>query len=144
MYKRWFINIILLLFPTNISWCSFTGVWVTASLFKSPGLFPAFWPMWTNVVVFLFLIRPVSLPNHSRLFQAHQLQSPSCSTAFLVLMQDSSIYHSFRFLLFLLYIIHIHIKIQADSVVSRYERFINFWFGPWRHEERDTIHKSLC
>ena len=28
----------------SVSWCSFTGVWVTASLLKSPGLFLVFWP----------------------------------------------------------------------------------------------------
>ena len=30
-------------FPISISRWSFTGVWVTASLLKSPGLFPVFW-----------------------------------------------------------------------------------------------------
>ena len=30
-------------FHINFSWCSFTGVWVTASLLKSPGLFSVFW-----------------------------------------------------------------------------------------------------
>ena len=28
----------------SFSWWSFTGVWVTASLLKSPGLFSGFWP----------------------------------------------------------------------------------------------------
>ena len=31
-------------FHISISWWSFTGVWVTASLLKSPGLFSGFWP----------------------------------------------------------------------------------------------------
>ena len=28
---------------TSVSWMFFTGVWVTASLLKSPGLFSVFW-----------------------------------------------------------------------------------------------------
>ena len=30
-------------FHISVSWWSFTGVWVTASLLKSPGLFSIFW-----------------------------------------------------------------------------------------------------
>ena len=41
-------------------------------------------------------------------------------------------------------IIIIQILIQADSVVSDTNRFINFWLQSLRHEERDTNHKSLC
>ena len=36
--------LLLLLFVFHISWWFFTGVWVTASLLKSPGLFSVFWP----------------------------------------------------------------------------------------------------
>ena len=35
----------LRVFYTSISWWSFTGVWVTASLLKSTGLFSVFWPI---------------------------------------------------------------------------------------------------
>ena len=31
-------------FHISINWWFFTGVWVTASLLKSPGLFSVFWP----------------------------------------------------------------------------------------------------
>ena len=31
------------IFHIRVSWWSFTGVWVTASLLKSPGLFSVFW-----------------------------------------------------------------------------------------------------
>ena len=34
----------LRVFHISISWWFFTGVWVTASLLKSPGLFSVFWP----------------------------------------------------------------------------------------------------
>ena len=32
-------------FHTSVSWWFFTGVWVTASLFKFPGHFSVFWPI---------------------------------------------------------------------------------------------------
>ena len=32
-------------FHVSVSWWFFTGVWVTASLFKFPGLFSVFWPI---------------------------------------------------------------------------------------------------
>ena len=35
----------LRVFPTSISWWFSTGVWVTASFLKSPGLFSEFWPI---------------------------------------------------------------------------------------------------
>ena len=31
-------------FHISVSWWSFTGFWVTASLLRSPGLFSVFWP----------------------------------------------------------------------------------------------------
>ena len=34
----------LRVFHISVSWWSFTGVWVTANLLKSPGLFSVFWP----------------------------------------------------------------------------------------------------
>ena len=37
----------LQVFPTSFIWCYFTGVWVTASFFRSPGLFLVFWPIST-------------------------------------------------------------------------------------------------
>ena len=39
-----FCIIIIRVFHISISWWSFTEVWVTASLLKSPGLFSVFWP----------------------------------------------------------------------------------------------------
>ena len=34
-------------FHTSVSWCVFTGVWVSAILLKSPGLFSVLWPILT-------------------------------------------------------------------------------------------------
>ena len=49
--KHWFIKdrnyYFLRVFPISVSWWSFTGFWVTISLFGSPGLFSVFWLMLT-------------------------------------------------------------------------------------------------
>ena len=57
----------LRIFHICVNWWSFTGVWVTASLLKSPGLFSVFWPIsiillfgWSPLVL-LFQSRQVSL-----------------------------------------------------------------------------------
>ena len=94
----------LWVFHISISWWSFTRIWVTASLLKSPGLLSVFWPILTMLFfgwswfILWFLTLSASLPigdysfsllTNWGLFQACQLQlvlpSPSCSTAFLVL-----------------------------------------------------------
>ena len=42
--SQWIILLLLIwLFHISVSWWSFTGDWVTASLLKSPGLFSVFW-----------------------------------------------------------------------------------------------------
>ena len=43
-------------FHFSISWWSFTGDWVTASLLKSPGLFSVFWPF---SIMLLFGLSPL-------------------------------------------------------------------------------------
>ena len=70
----------------------FTGVWVTASLFKSPGLFLVFWLISTMLsfgyspLVLLFPYPPVPVPILWWVYLAYQLQlvSPSswCSIFF--------------------------------------------------------------
>ena len=42
---RFILSLLLIkVFHISVSWWSFTGDWVTASLLKSPGLFSVFWP----------------------------------------------------------------------------------------------------
>ena len=41
---RYYYYLLIRAFHINVSWWFFTGVWVTVSLFKSPGLFLVFWP----------------------------------------------------------------------------------------------------
>ena len=92
-------------FHTTFSWWAFTGVFVTASLLRSPGLFSVFWPIstmlyfeWsqfflrfpTVIIIFPILWRP---------FQVHQIHlvSPSvtCSTFFFLVFHISSIWWFF-------------------------------------------------
>ena len=44
-YCYYYYNYLLIIvFHISFTWWSFTGVWVTASLIMSPGLFSVFWP----------------------------------------------------------------------------------------------------
>ena len=67
-------------FPWSVSWWPSTGVWIAASLRKSPGLFSVFWPIliillfgWSPLVI-LFPTPSVPLPILWRLYRAHRLQ----------------------------------------------------------------------
>ena len=67
-------------FHISVRWWCFTGVWVTASLLKSPGLFSVFWPF-SIILSFRWspLVRqlpspPVPLVILLLLFQTYQLQ----------------------------------------------------------------------
>ena len=50
----------LRVFLISVSWWSFTGVWVTASLLKSPGLFSVLWPISLTVVWMVSIRFPTS------------------------------------------------------------------------------------
>ena len=50
---------ILRVFHTYVSWLLFTGVWVTTSLLKFPGLFSVFWPISNSVVVLMVPTHPL-------------------------------------------------------------------------------------
>ena len=43
-YYYYYYYLLIRVFQINVSWWFFTGVWVTTSLHKSPGLFLLFWP----------------------------------------------------------------------------------------------------
>ena len=47
------------IFLISVSWWSFTGVWVTASLLKFPGFFSMFWLNLNNAVVWMVSTRPL-------------------------------------------------------------------------------------
>ena len=78
------INIIYLtllkVFQTSVSWWRFPGVWVTASILKSPGLFSVFWSVSTillfrlSPLVFLFPSFPVLVLILWCLYRVHQLR----------------------------------------------------------------------
>ena len=42
-YYYYYYYLLIKVFHISVSWWYFTGVWVTASLLKSPGLFSVFW-----------------------------------------------------------------------------------------------------
>ena len=60
-YYYYYYYLLIRVFHISVSWRSFTGVWVIASLLKSPGLFSVFWPF---SVILLFgwspLVRQLS------------------------------------------------------------------------------------
>ena len=62
------------IFSTSIRWWFLTGVWATASLLKSPGLFSIFWPIWImlqfgwSLLILLFPSPPVPVPNLSLVY----------------------------------------------------------------------------
>ena len=62
LYYYYYYYLLIRVFHISISWWSFTGDWVTASLLKSPGLFSVFWP---SSIVLLFGWSPLGcqLPN---------------------------------------------------------------------------------
>ena len=95
------LSLLLLLYRYLVD---FTGVWVTLSVLKSPGLFSIFWPIsiillfgWSRFVL-RFQTLPPPFPNLRGQFKVHQIQmvssSHSYSTAFLVLSQCPSTYKS--------------------------------------------------
>ena len=43
-YYYYYCYLLIWVFHISVSWWSFTGVWVTASLLKFPGLSSVFWP----------------------------------------------------------------------------------------------------
>ena len=57
------------LFYINVSWWPFTGVWVTASLLRSLGLFLVFWPILT-MLFFRWSQLILSFPSLPNLYQA--------------------------------------------------------------------------
>ena len=67
----------LRVFHISVSWLSFTGVWVTASLFKSPGLFSVFWPI---SIIQLFQWSPLVLLFPSTLSLYHSFDDCTKST----------------------------------------------------------------
>ena len=88
------IIIPLRVFPTNVSLWFSTGVWVIASILKSPGLSSVFCPIlimlqsgWSPLVL-LFPSLLISLSILSELFQVHKLQmvSPSASSSIVYLI----------------------------------------------------------
>ena len=43
-HSFYYYHLLIRVFHISVSWRSFTGYWVTASLLESPGFFSVFWP----------------------------------------------------------------------------------------------------
>ena len=110
--KMFIIILFVSFFLTSVIWWSFTGVQVTASLLRSPGLYSIFWPV---SVVWIVSIRP-PISNSSSPLTKPLGTVPSMpiiisitvplifhSLFFLVFRQDPSSCLSFHFLWFALY-----------------------------------------
>ena len=131
MSPLYIIITLLKVFPTSVSRWFITGVWVTASLSKSSGLFSVFWPIsvklyfeWSPLVlIFPSPLVPVSILWW--LCQGYQLYlvspSLSCSTGFSILLQGPGTYLSFHFLSVLL----------CDQQGQQSPQFGNFFFFCW-------------
>ena len=56
--------LLIWVFHISVSWWSFSGDWVAASLLKSPGLFSVFWAVFNNAVVRMVSTRTLlSIPS---------------------------------------------------------------------------------
>ena len=119
-------------FHTTLSRWFLTGVWVIASLLKSPGLFSVFSRIsimllfgWSPLV-FLFPSPPAFVPTLWWLHQEHQLQlvspSLSCSILFSVAKQGPGTYSSFLFLLLLSFTpLEFFTSVLADAFSLEFE-----------------------
>ena len=93
-------------FHTSVSWQSFTRIWITVSLLRSPGLFSVFWLTSTMLQfgrcrVVRFLTPPIPLSSLYEIVPRIPITMEiTCSIAFLVLWQGPSTCRSFRFLWF--------------------------------------------
>ena len=125
-YRRPLANALLFsllrIFHTNINWWTFTGVWVTASLLKSPGLFSVFWLILTvlsfgwSPLVFLFLI--LQFPWWLYLTHWLQLVPPSPSRSIVCLF-------FFQFPNNVQVLIFVFALLQFFSVVCRHGKVHN-------------------
>ena len=120
-------------------WWSSTGVWVTASFRRYPGLFLEFWTI-TTMVEYRRSWFVLQFPSFWWPFKGRQLQlvSPtsSCSTAVLTLRRCPSTRLSFRFLWFS----HCHPQGQQSLIFGRF----SFLLTVTRSGRLAEIRWSVC
>ena len=121
LFRNYYCCYSLRVFHITVSWCSFTGVWATASTLKSPGLFSVFWSIsvmqlfgWFSLILFFLskssspfinpLVTVLIIIGINVTFMLH---------SFSALKIGQGIYPSFRFFWFY-------------SVVSQDSKFNNF------------------
>ena len=121
-------------FQISVSWWFFSGVWVTASLPKSPGLFPVFWPFsimlwfrWSPLVRQLpYTLGPLIIIQ--LLCQKHQSQlvqsSLSCSIVFQFSNKVEELILLFTFFQF-------YSMFSRESKVDTFASSLFFFFFCW-------------
>ena len=81
----WWLLKYLRVFHTSFCWWFFTGVWLTVSLLKSPGLFLAILLYFSQYSC--CILDGLNLSYYFQAFKSFKLPSCSCSIVFLVLWQ---------------------------------------------------------
>ena len=79
-------------FHISVGWWFFTGVWATASLLNSPGLFWVFWPNVNNALVWTVSTNPV-ISKSSSLFTNPLVTVPRAPIKIAII--DNYMWHSF-------------------------------------------------
>ena len=79
-------------FHISVSWWFFPGVWVTASLLKSPGLFSVFWPF-SIMLSFGWFPLVCQLPSHQRPFNNLLVTMPKAPITIGIIV--TFMFHSF-------------------------------------------------
>ena len=77
------IYLLIRVFHIGVSWLSFTGDWVTASLLTSPGLFSVFWPYYYYLLIESFSHQYWLMVFHWRLSDS---KSPQVSRTLLSIL----------------------------------------------------------
>ena len=108
-------------FHISVIWWSFTGIWVTARLLKSPGLFSVFWPFSTMLLFgFVFQLSSSSVTFNSPLVT---VPNPPIRVGIIV----TSMFHSFFLFPSKVYVFILLFPFsQFYSVFSRYSKVDNF------------------
>ena len=125
----YYYYLLLRVFHISVSWWSFTGVWVTASLLKSPGLLSVFWPL--SVVLMISTRSPTS--KSSRPFNNPLVTVPKAPITIGIIV--TFMFHSFfqfsckvEVLISLFTFCQFYSVVCRDSKVNNFADFLFFFF----------------
>ena len=117
-------------FPISLSRWFSPGVWVTASLLKSPGLSSSvFWAVLNNVAVSMVSTRPLYFQTHRSLYQS------SC---------DCSLSHSLQLVYIVTSMFHsVFNSLAKSAYLSLFLAFFQFYSVVRRRTTKSTILQVL-